>query len=69
MVSIGHVHDVKADRLTKIIDVEDTADGAARPAMPGLGLARRSRGVVDGRVDLAQRRALFLHFSGHWWEW
>jgi hypothetical protein len=40
--------------LTEIIDIEDAADGTTRPAVLDLALCRRSRGVVDGRIDLAQ---------------
>jgi hypothetical protein len=40
--------------LTEIIDVEDAADGTTRPAVLDLALCRRSWGVVNGRIDLAQ---------------
>ena len=50
---------------TEIVDVEDTADGTARPPVPGFALRRRGWSVVNGRVNLAQRRCRFLHFSGH----
>lgn len=40
--------------LTKIVDVEDTADGAAGAAVLDLALRRRGRGVVNGRVDFGQ---------------
>jgi hypothetical protein len=39
---------------TEVIDVEDAADGTTRPAVLDLALCRRSRGVVDGRIDLAE---------------
>jgi hypothetical protein len=51
-------------RLTKIIDVEDAADGTARPPVLRLRLRRRSRCVVDSRVNLA-KGARILDFSGH----
>jgi len=44
----------QAMSLTEIIDVEDAADGAARPAVLDLALCRRGRGVIDGRIDLAE---------------
>jgi hypothetical protein len=40
--------------LTEVIDVEDAANGTTRPAVLDLALCRRSRGVVNGRVDLAE---------------
>jgi hypothetical protein len=40
--------------LTEVIDVEDAADGTTRPAVLDLALCRRCRGVVNGRIDLAQ---------------
>lgn len=41
-------------QLTKVIDVEDTADSATGSAVLDLAFCRRCRGVVDGRVDLAE---------------
>ena len=49
---------------TKIIDVEDTAHGAAGSPVLGLDIAGRCWGVINGRVDLGQRGG-FLHFGGH----
>jgi hypothetical protein len=54
--------------LTEIIDIEDAADGTTRPAVLDLALCRRSRGVVDGRIDLAQGLGDDL-CCGHGWCW
>lgn len=51
--------------LTKIVDVEDATNGAARSTMLDLGLGRRGRGVIDGRVDLAE--GLGDDVCGHGW--
>lgn len=52
-------------RHTKVIDVEDTADGAARSPVLHLALGRRCwHGVIDGGVDLGKGR-LLLHFGRH----
>lgn len=40
--------------LTEVIDVEDSADGAARSTMLDLALRRRCGGVINGRIDLAE---------------
>lgn len=49
-------------QLTKIVDVEHSADSATSSPMLDLGLAGRGGGVIHGRVDLGQ---WFLHLSGH----
>ena len=51
--------------LTEVIDVEDAADGTTRPAVLDLALCRRCRGVVDGRVDLAE--GVGLDVCRHGW--
>lgn len=51
--------------LTEVIDVEDAADGTTRPAVPDLALCRRSRGVIDGRIDLAEAEGLGHDVCGH----
>jgi hypothetical protein len=51
--------------LTEVIDVEDAADSATRPAVLDLALCRRCRGVVDGRVDLAE--GVSLDVCRHGW--
>lgn len=53
--------------LTEVIDVEDAADSATRPAVLDLALCRRCRGVVDGRVDLAE--GVGLDVCRHGWKW
>lgn len=50
---------------TKIIDVEHAAHSATCPAVPDLGLGRRGRCIINGRVNLGQGGQRFLHFSGH----
>lgn len=50
---------------TKIIDVEHAAHSATCPAVPDLGLGRRGRCIINGRINLGQGGQRFLHFSGH----
>jgi hypothetical protein len=59
----------KQAQLTEIVDVEDAADGAARPAVLDLALCRRARGVVDGRIDLAEGLGDFDGCRHGWMGW
>lgn len=52
--------------LTKVVDVEDTADGARRSTVSdGLVIAGRCWSVINGRVDLAEGNLDFFDSGRH----
>ena len=65
---LSELQNYQCSSFTKVIDVEDAADGTTRPAVLDLALCRRRWGVVDGGIDLAEAEGLGLGVCRHGWK-